>query len=409
MKLIERRFSLTVISIFIILFILTNRWTGWEEGKKYFYGEDVQQYIAMAQVAPNFYHDEIRFHIAQRFFPSFCVGILSKVAQIEISTSFTLLSICCALLIIYCMHQIFIFMDLSPNNYALCMSLVVLNPYLFRFHANVHGSLQGLMFILGTTVTILGLLKGRLAIVILAIIFSTLSRQTTLLMLPGIIVWMFAGSKWKEKRIGVRLGNICSVILAIFITFILTSQVASLSISESRNWEHLYGIIVWIKEQGFNLRIFLELCMRCVMPHLLPLTMIFSIFIFNINNQNLTTYPVEVWATILISLAIISQPILAGPILTGLQNGSGTRLGMMGLVSTFTALGLVMQNTIKWPVMVNLRANCLFFMAIVLGSMHHTFGSVGPNSVIQFAMLNFFAAFLLSFTVFFNTYHRRFT
>jgi len=388
------------ILICILVFIATNKWLSWGVGYKYLTAEDVNLYVAMAEKAPCVEYVGIRFHIAQRFFVNSIVGNLSNLAGVGIPEVFFLLTFLCSLTLLWCMHKLLLLFDLSLQNYCLGMSLFIFNPYIFRYHVLVPGLLHELVFLIGVFIIITGLIEVRLFKIAIGCVLSVLARQTTVLMLPGLILWVLFGSKWKSKDLLMRCFAAFLSGLSIIITYIITSYVASLSLSRSENLNHMIGIIEWIQENGFNIPIIAELTLRSFMAHLLILSFMVAATI-NVKRYSISMkLPFEFWALMLMMLAVVSQPILAGPFHTGYPKGNGTRLGMMGIIPTFTALFVFIKSIKCWPERFDWKELFVFGFGILLGSIHHMYTSFGPASAKGFLIIYFSACLLVVAGVF---------
>lgn len=401
MKLIsDNSKKILFVFICILIFIATNKWLSWDVGKKYLMADDVNLYVEMAEKAPSVEYVGIRFHIAQRFFVNSIVGNLSNLTGVGIPEVFFLLTFLCSLILLWCMHKLLLLFDVSLQNYCLGMSLFIFNPYIFRYHVLVPGLLHELVFLIGVFIVIIGLIEVKLFKIVIGCVLSVLARQTTVLMIPGLILWILFGSKWKSKDLLMRCFAAFLSGLSIIIMYLITSHVASLSLSKSENLDHMMGIIQWIQENGFNIPIIAELTLRSFMSHLLILSFIVAASI-NMKKYSINIkLPFEFWALMIMMLAVVSQPILAGPFHTGYPKGNGTRLGMMGIIPTFAALFVFIKSIKCWPERLNWKELLLFGCGILLGSIHHMYTSFGPSSAKGFLVMYFSACLLIVVGVF---------
>ncbi|OGX23481.1 MAG: hypothetical protein A2Y03_04875 [Omnitrophica WOR_2 bacterium GWF2_38_59] len=390
---------LFVLACIIVLFV-TNKWLSWEVGNKYLMADDVRLYVKMAEKAPSVEYIGMRFHIAQRFFVNSIVGNLANFTGIGIAAVFSFMTFLCSIILIWYMHKLLLLFDFSLHNYCLGMAFFIFNPYIFRYHALVPGLLHEIIFLIGVLVLIIGLIEGRMTKLITGCVLSVLARQTTVLMVPGLVLWILFGSGWKEKHLKPRLFYAVLSVLSIIFTYFITSHVASLSLSESENLNHMIGIIEWVQENGFNLSIISELILRTFMSHLLILSFIAAATI------NMRRYfvdvklPFEFWALIIMMLVVVSQPILAGPFHTGYPKGNGTRLGMMGIIPTLTAFCFFIKSIKCWPERFDRKELIVFASGILLGSIHHMYTSFGPASSEGFLVMYFLACMLIGSGVF---------
>ncbi len=395
---------------FVLVLMLTNRWMGWQEGIDYMYGQDVPTYVHMAQAVPGLYVQPIPLHLAQRFFPSYVAGELAKTCHLSIPSAFCLLTGLSLFLLLFFFHLILETIGLGISSYTLIMAFFIFNPYIFRFYMLVPGDLNATVFICATAAMMLGLFKRNRVLILIAGLAGILSRQSLLLLLPGVLWWVLAAPSWKAISLQRRLIFAGTLIFIISAVFRWTEFMAGLMTSSPLLIAaHLSGLFPWIAQHGFQWKIITELVLRSFMPDVFALAFMAGIFLKLSLSPHTGDYrwssrqhhAVEFFSCLLMMLLISLQPILAGPAVTGYPKGSGTRLGAMGLVAMMTALALVMK---RYDMERIFKANRVFWITailiLVVNSFHHLYSWVLPFSMERFISLNFISAFGLGGYVF---------
>jgi hypothetical protein len=300
------------------------------------------------------------------------------------------------------------------------MAFFIFNPYIFRFYMLVPGDLNATVFICATAAMMLGLFKRNRVLILIAGLAGILSRQSLLLLLPGVLWWVLAAPSWQDislQRRWIFAGTLIFIISAVFrwtecMAGLMTSNPLLIA-------QHLAGLFPWIAQHGFQWKIITELVLRSFMPDVFALAFMVGIFLKLSLSPHTGDYrwssphpgdyrwssrqrhAVEFFSCLLMMLFISLQPILAGPAVTGYPKGSGTRLGAMGLVAMMTALALVMK---RYDMERTFKANRVFWITailiLVVNSFHHLYSWVLPLSMERFISLNFISAFGLGGYVF---------
>lgn len=169
---------LAVLFGWIAVLLATQAWPGIDEGVRVEFATDAGVYREMAEAAPGLPEGPVREQHAERWVVHWLVGSLADATGLELETTYRVGGLvvlaCFALLLQLVLLQL----RLSPALHALSLGLVLASAYPFRYWLAAPGMIADAVFGLGLVVTLLGLVRGRLALVVLGLAVATVGRQT---------------------------------------------------------------------------------------------------------------------------------------------------------------------------------------------------------------------------------------
>ena len=184
-------------NFFLIIFLLlTNKFYNFEQ-TILINQLDGLSYMSIANSSPYFTDELIPYHHSQRFFIPFSIGLIGNYFQIDNYFIFRFL-IFLIILAIFIMHAKITFN--SKCNYKtaiMCVSIVFLNPYLFRYFFAVPTMINDAIFLMSLYFFAYGIFKNNY-FVYLAIIISILSRQTGLFVLLASLYFYYENKSFKS-------------------------------------------------------------------------------------------------------------------------------------------------------------------------------------------------------------------
>jgi len=374
------RFYIILALIFFVL--LTNKWMGWNEGMQVLGIPDVKSYQAVAESAPSRPVLIMPYHHAQRLFSPFIVGTLSNAIGSRVESAFYIATYFCIFLTIWIVHKSLILLKLSNPSYAICMSMLLLNPFLFRLYLIVPGMLPDIVFVTGLSLTLYGLLLKRFYLLVAGIIIATLGRQTALLLIPGVMFWLYYGSAWKDFSFNRKTLYATGIALSAGAVYFITGWIVSGVTGKSVNVEHMTGLFRSFSNQDVTVVGVLGYVSYIVLPLLIPLAAITGITIAS-SGQNRPAFkiPTDVWACLLLAAGIVLQPVLAGPLSTVSQ---GARLSAFAAIPLIIGVSHLLNTGSTYGV--------LTAAVLMAGSLHYKYTIVGPATIAQFAILQALAA-----------------
>jgi len=375
-----------IISLFLLGAILaSNIWLPWDQAVEYMYKQDVSEYMKISKAAPYLTEEKVGFHFAQRFFFSYLVGVTAKVFSIDSKFFYYLFTLFIAVGIIFVFIKSLEALKLSYESKLIAIWLLVCNPYTFRYYALVPGMSQGLLFNLGLTILFYGLITTQNLFLFLGVILAGLGRQTTILILPGILGWILFSTKWKsnyliKQRVAFSLG----VVLCELVIYLGTSYFAQMCATPSTNYAAIAGTYLWIKSSNFSFLEMTEFSLRIILPFLLTLSFILTFAFWGKNKAAFFRSP-EFICSCFITLSIIAQPFLAGPTIAG---QSATRLSAHGLIPfLFSFAYIFKENTTLWKSPTSSFTFIGILGLIFIGSFHHLYTVIGPSTAAQYAFM----------------------
>ena len=183
---------------------------------------DVMDYKALA-TKPVSELQDMNLEHRQRFVIPSLIGWLSRKTHLSLDLVFTLGTLLTLLTMLWVLMEIFREFRISQTTQLISVFLVLFNPHLFRFYIAYPGVIVDAVFLLGTALAVLGLVRGKIWIVIPGFLIAGLGRQTTFLLLPAVWLWVFGGESWKSFS---RSRKIWSAMLVSFSTLALYGATA---------------------------------------------------------------------------------------------------------------------------------------------------------------------------------------
>lgn len=407
----QRKFNYKAIIIFIDLcfLITTNKWLSWDDSVIQLSANDVYEYAKIAEASPTLLNpNSLNFHHAQRLISPYLLGAMAKFTTIPYQYLFGFVVFLCSFLVIFSMDRILTKLKLKQFNYCLCISLLILNPYVFRYYWIVPGMLPDVIFTTGLAITIVGLVDEVFLGVAIGLLVAAIGRQTALTIIPGVVLWLFASKGWARVPLPRRLGYSVAVILIPGSIYILTSLIATKIANPSQNAEIALGLLRWLQSDRFSILYLAEFIMRLLIPVSVLVGNIIGIYlaINTASSKSLkSVLPIEFWACILMNISIIIQPFLGGPEITG-QNAS--RLSALGFFPLLVALSLLLNHispkehqletqqklirTSSWAIAIGL--------GMAIASLHHLYTTFGPPNALIFAAIQIISAATIGYCAF---------
>lgn len=297
----QERINFSVIFCFILFFLLiTTVHYSYDETLKInqFDGESYYN-ISLSYVKD--INLQIPFHHAQRFFFPSLVGQISKLIQFDIFLLYKIIVLIFFGLSCLIIYKIILSTNLNFLDSITVLSILLLNPYLVRYHISVPTMLNDMAFIFSCFLFLYAIKFSSAKLIFLSCIISLLSRQTGLFICIASIIYFF-----KEKK---YLYLILTIIF--FILVFNLSKKYAISISDSQfNFAHLTGLFNdFLNLNNFKFKIIWLF---------LPLICFFPVIVFLILRNNMQlNYNYKNIILIFLILSITGISYLAGPTMAG--------------------------------------------------------------------------------------------
>tara|TARA_B110000027_G_scaffold134187_1_gene165444 strand:- start:246 stop:1343 length:1098 start_codon:yes stop_codon:yes gene_type:complete len=291
----EKKLFVLYIILAILFILFTNKYYNFEETLM-LRQNDGLSYMNIANYSFKFSQESLHYHHAQRFYIPYLIGLIGNTFNIDnylIFQIFIYLSII-IIIIIHC--KIVLDSNCDLKTAIIISSLVLLNPYLFRYFLSIPTMVNDAFFLLGLYIFCYGIFKKNF-LIILGTIITLMSRQTGLFVFFCCILFLYQNKQYRE---------ILYVTILIVIIFNLSNFYAKNTSTIGFNFKHLWGIYFSIVEKDLIYTIkWLLLPLYGYLPILL-----YSIFRRKFFNLKIS---LEKILLILIFCSTIGISILAGP------------------------------------------------------------------------------------------------
>ncbi len=353
---------------------------------------DVASYRAIADAFPHFPESVTMFHHAQRLFFPYIIGMISYVSGISIYLSFLSVTIVSLIATLYVTDRILSFYNVSTPLYCLCMALLIFNPYVFRSYLTSPGMITDLLFLFGTSVIILGLIRNNRFILAVGCITAVLARQTTVVFIPAFFLWLFISETFRSKHFNSKLIFISVLSFIIIFLYKLTGFFASFFGGENINYLQLFSLIVYLRTSLPDLHgagiiyFFMNLISRDIISLIIPIAVLVPEMLLHRKDSELLK---QLCLMVSLALLIMLQPVMNG------NPESATRLVSFAAIPLVSAIALISDKAHSLKFMTYKHAGFMCLLCYI-ASFHHYYSiirAVLPSFVnYQFAALYFSTA-----------------
>ena len=379
-------------ALLLVSLLVTNRYLSLEADAAWvrFAGGDSYSYLTIANAFPSLPYDAtLWLHKSQRFVLPYVLGGVARMFGVPVEQVFRGFAVLVVLGVVVLFRRILRYFALSIEMRMVLLGILILNAYMFRYHLAIPWMVSDLGFQLGVVLVLLGLLGERPGLTYVALLFATLSKQTALTLIPGVMAWIWL--EWNAPR-KVRVAH-CLIVAALGPLVYLGTTWMVMSFSKPRvPIRYFVGLVEWIAGQ-FSLVALSAFTARGLIGFALPVALFLSLAVTRAlpggwyRNRRL-------WLCLALTASIDLTPFLAGPVMTG---HSMPRLTMLGYVPVLVGLGIVLADTVL-PIAVQQRLVFVSAFAAAIGSFHHFYSFLGvldPGPAGKFAAVYLASALLL--------------
>ena len=344
---------------------------------------DILSYFAMSEAAPGVVAVPVPYHHAQRIFLPYVLGMASHTTGVSIPTTYLLAGSLLLALAFWFFIRCCELFGMREETAFLISLAVLFNPYVFRHYFMFNGYINDIGFLAGLSASLFGLLARRRGILLGGILLASLSRQTTLVLLPAYFALEYVLNHSRGWRISVFTLSYLALPILIYLG---TSYIASRTGLPSETDMAFLGLLYWI-HSDFSAWRLAEFTIRGVIPFAFALALLFGCRITIPRERDRQLVVVGLLALI---VPICAQPFLGGPDWT---LNSIARLNSLAVFPVFLLVGMWID-----PYVHRLRPQIASTLGglIVLGSVHHIYTFQGEFSAENnkwFAAVHFSAAF----------------
>jgi hypothetical protein len=343
---------------------------------------DILSYFAMSEAAPGLIAVPVPYHHAQRIFLPYVIGIVSDATGISIPMAYLMTgSLLLALAFWFFIRCCELFGMREETVFLVSLS-VLFNPYLFRHYFMFNGFINDIGFLAGLSASLFGLLTRSRGMLLTGILLASLSRQTTLVIVPAFIALEYALNHSRGWRINIFTLSYLAFPILIYLG---TSYIAARTGLPSETSMAFLGLLYWIQSDFSAVRL-AEFTIRGVIPFAFAFALLFGCR-FTIPRERDRQLVVAGLLALIAPICI--QPFLGGPNWT---LNSIARLNSLAVFPVFLLVGIWID-----PYVQRLRPQIASTLGglIVLGSVHHIYtfpGEFLADKNKWFAVVHFSAA-----------------
>jgi hypothetical protein len=325
---------------------------------------DILSYFDMSDAAPGLVSSPVPHHHAQRIFLPYVLGLASKSSGLSVPNTYLIAGVLMLGAALFFFVRCTELAELREDTRFLMILLVVLNPYLFRHLIMFNGYINDIGFLAGISVIMYGVLVPNRWIVLFGLTFAALSRQTTLLVIPGVILMELARQRSWRPTPYLMMVLYFVVPTAVYLG---TDFVAKQTGEPSETKDALFGLFIWMRDSFSAVRL-LDFGARGFIPFTFTLAMIVG---FRAKISDGGAKRNFGWALLFMAASICVQPILGGPDWT---TDNIPRLNAFAVFPAVLAAGILVDHRVG-----RLSASGLLTVGacLSLGSIHHVYAFNG--------------------------------
>jgi hypothetical protein len=286
------------------------------------------------------------WHHLERWVPHLIIGLLIKIYPIDIWSIYKTINFLCICMAAYLIGTL----KCKSINKAAYFSLLLFNPYTFRYYAGVPGMLNDAIFFVALIAFCVAIFNKKVALLCVATLLACLTRQTGVLLLPILALSYYHDKSTLSVLFKASLSAITGLMVAKIGGNILFEPT-----SKGYLIDHTLGIFFWLADNP-NLYDLINFFGR----YILMLLSISPLLIL-LKNQRVDTLGIY---GLIFFLLIQSQPILGGPGITGLN------------IDRLAILGLPFLGFLFFRAGISIRTFFIFEFVMLISSFNPFFSSL---------------------------------
>jgi hypothetical protein len=273
---------------------------------------DVYSYLIISSAAPNLPTENISFHFAQRWLPHYAVGAFARLFSMDLALAYTLSNgvLVASILLLSCNVLSRVARDQTFS--ILFFLLLALYVFTFRLYIFVPGLLGDLVFVWGFALALKGCVDRRFGLIVLGMFVATMGKQLTLLVLPGMALYIYIvwGGLLGRARALLMSASLSLATVAFYQLLIYTS--AGFALPNFITGSVLFAFFPWVVSDQFTLGLLLEHMFRILLP-LLPFIMVWVLAPGGLSQKLHVLSAGELMAWMLMILGPMAYAFLPGP------------------------------------------------------------------------------------------------
>src|SRR6185503_2363077 len=189
-----------VLALWVALAVASQRWWSWEDGIRLQFAADSAFYETIARAAPGLPDVDVLRAYAQRFPAHWLVGVLHDLTGVPLHALYRVATGLAVALALLAVHRALTALALDVRAYALAIGVFAASAYPVHYLLASPGMLSDALFVLGLSVLLLGLVRGRLGVALGGIALAVLGRQTALPVALAAAAWVAIEPRWRPSR-----------------------------------------------------------------------------------------------------------------------------------------------------------------------------------------------------------------
>jgi hypothetical protein len=362
----------------------TNYWVGWKEGIRLTDHLDVYSYELIAAAAPESSTRGIGSAYTERVASPWLAGTVGDLLGVSYRDVFRVLVATAVGIIAFLLGSICARLRLSTPLTLLCLGVLILNPYMFRFYGLAPGSVPDLTFVLGLALLLYGLVADRLYLVLAGGVIAVLGRQTALLVAPAALAWLWTARDWRKRT---RLDRLLASVLLLGLVAGTYAAVKAAVAPFTYPYGHSIPESTVLPGLGQPAS-FTQLMVHLVQVAL-PLIVVSGCLLGALaalrRLAGRVRPPAEFWCAVLIAAAIVVQPLAISPTASDFA-GNEQRLSVLALFPLCVALVYVLQQVervVPWR-KASPWALASALVALLVASLHRRYSPLAPENLVEF-------------------------
>lgn len=365
----------------------TNHWMSWAAGRSYQHAFDEDSYLVISRAAPDLPSRLLPDQHAQRWPLHWLVGVLAQLGDLSVETCYRWGAIALVVAICLVLSALLIRLGVSRMTGVLCLAVLILNPYAFRFYIFAPGYLADLVFVLALATVMLAMVRRSFPLLAAAVVVGVLARQTMLPVAGVLAVWVALDPAWRgdgaagDRRALVRaalprsLGLLALAVAAYALVLVVAADFSQ----PGASLEHLTILYALghLGTFGTDLAVHAARTAVAVLP-------VAALLAATLWRTGLRGHSATFWGALAVGATIVAQTLVLSPDPYRDDYGSSNepRLAVLGLVALVVALALARMEPGRSRVVPGaspVAAGALGAL-LLLGTLHHQYTIVSTGS-----------------------------
>lgn len=380
-----RRADLAFVFGVLAWFAITQRWTSWSSGIRLLGEADVASYAPMAAAAPGLPHIRLGSDFTQRFVVHYCVGLLAKATGLSLPATYRAAWVVVFLAIVVTVVQLLWRLGVVGLGFRVCVAVLVLSPYAFRYYAIVPGMLADPVFELGLALSLLGAVSRRVGVLLAGVVVAIVARQTALLTVPVLAMWLLVDAHWQglgPRRRWFGAAALAALPGAGYVAIHLATASFSKPYAPRIPQDTVLPLLGRLPGTASELT---SHVLHSLAPLVLIVALLAAVALARRRGGWSPALSAGLVGPLAMGCAVLAQTLAISPDFPGLAFNE-PRLSALGLIAFVVALAVEFARTpAQMPA--GRATEAAIYALLALGSLHDIYSVVGPSSTGQFLIV----------------------